>query len=229
MKEKTTERIDIEKLLEDGKIIQIKPQGYSMYPLLLPGRDEVQIEKTDITKAKRGDVLLYRRQEGILVLHRVYRRTKDGLYMVGDNQLKSRGQEAVDSKFPNGLPHSTLVTDRKQTYFKMNVKDHQVCLAHLLRNAEYLNELDAKQDWSRRFIHLLAHAIDLRRNNTITQRKIKVLKTKMKNLLGESLSHLDDEEIDFAAMVPMQVYNSIGNEAECRQGCQLSFGMEPSP
>ena len=108
-------------------------------------------------------------------------------------QLKSRGQEAVDSKFPNGLPHSTLVTDRKQTYFKMNVKDHQVCLAHLLRNAEYLNELDAKQDWSRRFIHLLAHAIDLRRNNTITQRKIKVLKTKMKNLLGESLSHLDDE------------------------------------
>ena len=59
MKEKTTERIDIEKLLEDGKIIQIKPQGYSMYPLLLPGRDEVQIEKTDITKAKRGDVLLY--------------------------------------------------------------------------------------------------------------------------------------------------------------------------
>lgn len=108
-------------------------------------------------------------------------------------QLKSRGQEAVDSKFPNGLPHSMLVTDRKQTYFKMNVKDHQVCLAHLLRNAEYLNELDAKQDWSRRFIHLLAHAIDLRRNNTITQRKIKVLKTKMKNLLGESLSHLDDE------------------------------------
>lgn len=108
-------------------------------------------------------------------------------------QLKSRGQEAVDSKFPNGLPHSTLVTDRKQTYFKMNVKDHQVCLAHLLRNAEYLNELDTKQDWSRRFIHLLAHAIDLRRNKTITQRKIKALKTKMKNLLGESLSHLDEE------------------------------------
>ena len=108
-------------------------------------------------------------------------------------QLKSRGQEAVDSKFPNGLPHSTLVTDRKQTYFKMNVKDHQVCLAHLLRNAEYLNELDTKQDWSRRFIHLLVHAIDLRRNKTITQRKIKVLKTKMKNLLGESLSHLDEE------------------------------------
>jgi transposase len=108
-------------------------------------------------------------------------------------QLKSRGQEAIGSKFPNGLPNSTLVTDRHQSYFKMNVKNHQVCLAHLLRNAEYLNELDTKQNWSRRFIRLIGHAIDLRRNNNITSRKIKVLKTKMRNLLGESLTHLDHE------------------------------------
>ena len=108
-------------------------------------------------------------------------------------QLKSRGQQAIDSKFPNGLPNSTLVTDRHRSYFNMNVKDHQVCLAHLLRNAEYLNELDTKQDWSRRFIHLISHAIDLRRAGDITKRKIKVLNTQMKNLLGESLTHLDEE------------------------------------
>ena len=108
-------------------------------------------------------------------------------------QMKSRGQQAIDSKFPNGLPNSTLVTDRYRSYFNMNVKDHQVCLAHLLRNAEYLNELDTKQDWSRRFIHLITHAIDLKRAGDITKRKIKVLNTKMKNLLGESLTHLDDE------------------------------------
>ena len=108
-------------------------------------------------------------------------------------QLKSRGQEAIDSRFPNGLPNSTLVTDRHQSYFKMNVKNHQVCLAHLLRNAEYLNELDTKQDWSRRFAHLITHSIELRRQGNITIRKIKVLKTKMKNLLGESLTHLDEE------------------------------------
>ena len=108
-------------------------------------------------------------------------------------QVKSRGMEAIDSKFPKGLPNSTLVTDRHRSYFKMDVKDHQVCLAHLLRNAEYLNELDKKQDWSRRFVHLIGHAISLRREGNITQRKIKVLKTKMKNLLGESLTHLDEE------------------------------------
>ena len=56
--------------------------------------------------------------------------------------MKSRGQQAIDSKFPNGLPNITLVTDRYQSYFKMNVRNHQVCLAHLLRNAENLHELD---------------------------------------------------------------------------------------
>ena len=108
-------------------------------------------------------------------------------------QMKSRGMEAIDTKFPNGLPSSTLVTDRHHSYFKMKVKEHQVCLAHLLRNAEYLNELDTKQDWSRRFLRLIRHSMDIRRESCITPRKIKILKTKMRNLLGESLTHLDDE------------------------------------
>lgn len=108
-------------------------------------------------------------------------------------QMKSRGMEAIDTKFPNGLPNSTLVTDRHHSYFKMKVKEHQVCLAHLLRNAEYLNELDTRQDWSRRFLRLIRHSMDIRRDRCITPRKIKILKTKMKNLLGESLTHLDDE------------------------------------
>ena len=108
-------------------------------------------------------------------------------------QVKSRGMEAIDSKFPNGLPNSTLVTDRHRSYFKMNVKDHQVCLAHLLRNAEYLNELDTGQDWSRRFIQLISHAIEIRRLGNITKRKTKLLKSKMQKLLGENLTHLDGE------------------------------------
>lgn len=107
--------------------------------------------------------------------------------------MNSREHKAIDAKSPNGLPHSTLVTDRHRSYFNMNVKNQQVCLPHLLRNAEYLNELDTGQDWSRRFIHLLMHAIELRRNGEITLRKIKILKTKMRKLLGESLTHLDKE------------------------------------
>ena len=33
------EQIDIEQLLRDGYTIQIKPQGYSMYPMFVPDRD----------------------------------------------------------------------------------------------------------------------------------------------------------------------------------------------
>ncbi|MGM9706798.1 MAG: transposase [Prevotella sp.] len=41
-------------------------------------------------------------------------------------QNKSRGQKAIDEKFPNGLPNTILVTDRHQSYFNMEVKGHQV-------------------------------------------------------------------------------------------------------
>lgn len=81
----------IEQLLADGNRVQIAPRGYSMYPLIVPGRDYAIIEKTDVSKGKRGDVMLYRRKEGILVLHRVYRHTKEGYYMVGDNQKEIEG------------------------------------------------------------------------------------------------------------------------------------------
>ena len=50
--------IDIEQLLADGKTIKIKPQGYSMYPLFVPGRDEACIERTDFSSLKRGDVII---------------------------------------------------------------------------------------------------------------------------------------------------------------------------
>lgn len=100
---------DIEKLLAEGNIIQIKPQGYSMYPLLVPGRDEaivapvngvrVEAENStlsapdgmDIAGLKRGDVVLYRRDKSILVLHRIWKRHGDKFYLVGDNQKEIEG------------------------------------------------------------------------------------------------------------------------------------------
>lgn len=100
---------DIEQLLAEGNIIQIKPKGYSMYPLLVPGRDEaivapvgdkssVKVEGdtavrmyTDADGLKRGDVVLYRRDQGILVLHRIWKRRGDKFYLVGDNQKELEG------------------------------------------------------------------------------------------------------------------------------------------
>lgn len=86
-----SDKIDLEQLLREGNIIRIKPQGYSMYPLFIPGRDEALIQQTDYTDCHRNDVVLYRRDQGILVLHRICRITSHGFYMVGDNQYEIEG------------------------------------------------------------------------------------------------------------------------------------------
>ena len=92
----TSPKIDLEQLLRDGNIIRIKPQGYSMYPLFVPGRDEACIERTDFSSLKRGDVILYRRDKSILVLHRIWKITGDSFYMVGDNQTEIEGPLRAD-------------------------------------------------------------------------------------------------------------------------------------
>ncbi len=83
--------VDIEALLAEGKSIRIHPQGYSMYPLFVPGRDEAVIAPANTEMLKRGDVVLYRREGSILVLHRIWKRTGEGLFMVGDNQKVIEG------------------------------------------------------------------------------------------------------------------------------------------
>ena len=79
--------LDIEQLLKQGNVIRIKPQGTSMYPLFVPGRDEACIERTDFSSLKRGDVILY---------HRIWKITGNSFYMVGDNQTEIEGPLRAD-------------------------------------------------------------------------------------------------------------------------------------
>ena len=71
---------EIEPLLKAGVCIQIHPQGYSMYPFIDPRRDEVVLAGIEDGSAlRRGDVVLYRRENGMLVLHRIYKIGQDGM------------------------------------------------------------------------------------------------------------------------------------------------------
>ena len=90
-KDNVDSQADLEQLLRDGNIIRIKPQGFSMYPLFIPGRDEALIQQVPVASLKRNDVALYRRDQGILVLHRIVRVTSEGYYMTGDNQYEIEG------------------------------------------------------------------------------------------------------------------------------------------
>lgn len=85
------EKIEIEKLLKQGETVQVQTNGNSMYPLLIPNRDWVRIRQTDTEELKRGDVILYRRKDSILVLHRVWKRSGDDFYLLGDNQVEIEG------------------------------------------------------------------------------------------------------------------------------------------
>ncbi|MCD7956239.1 MAG: S24/S26 family peptidase [Lachnospiraceae bacterium] len=92
------QKADIEQLLAEGRVIQLKPRGTSMYPMFVEGRDEAVIDPIKkVTQAdgslrlRRGDVVLYRRDGGILVLHRISRCAQEGYYLVGDNQSVEEG------------------------------------------------------------------------------------------------------------------------------------------
>ena len=108
------EKQDVERLLLEGNTVQFYPTGLSMYPFLIGGRDEAVVAPADGEKLRRGDVLLYRRVGGILVLHRLVRTKKEGLYFTGDNQTEIEGplaREMVRGKLVGfvrkGKRHST--------------------------------------------------------------------------------------------------------------------------
>ena len=74
-------------LLEEEKVeaLPLLVTGGSMSPFLIGGRDTVFLSRLD-RPARRGDILLYRRDNGGYVLHRVYRAEAEVLTMVGDAQ-----------------------------------------------------------------------------------------------------------------------------------------------
>ena len=62
--------------------------GCSMTPFLVPGRDTVYLSRLE-RPVQRGDILLYQRDSGQYVLHRVWKVEKDGSFtMVGDAQTE---------------------------------------------------------------------------------------------------------------------------------------------
>ena len=116
--------------------------------------------------------------------------TKDLTYIYPHT---SRGKEAIDTHFPKGLPRSWLVTDRHASYFNVFVKGHQVCLAHLLRELTYLNELVPTQEWSGKMKTLLQEAIHKRK--TLPWKKIdgEKLMRRFNDLLSEKVDHLHED------------------------------------
>ncbi len=87
----TTEYISaLGELLAAGQTVHLPVAGNSMLPLLVHNRDNVTLERSD-TPLKKGDIVLYQRQSGEYILHRICRVTGDGFYAVGDAQQSIEG------------------------------------------------------------------------------------------------------------------------------------------
>ncbi|MDR2969145.1 MAG: IS66 family transposase [Tannerellaceae bacterium] len=109
-------------------------------------------------------------------------------------QDSSRGIAAVEKHYPNHFPKSVMVSDRHGTYFKLKVKEHQVCIPHILRNTTYLSELDTGQTWSKRLIELLQEAIHYRKEvSDVTQSAIQEYAQRLDGLLSENLDALHED------------------------------------
>ena len=72
--------------------------------------------------------------------------------------VKSRGFSTINKFFPNGFPNATYVSDALSAQLKTNAVRHQLCLAHLLRELNYFDEL-YHHKWSIDMSDLLRKAI----------------------------------------------------------------------
>lgn len=74
----------IDEVISSGGEFQFKPNGISMLPLIRPGVDTVTLVSPG--EIKKTDIVLYRRDNGKFVLHRVMLVRKKDYVMCGDNQ-----------------------------------------------------------------------------------------------------------------------------------------------
>ena len=82
-----------EDIIEKSGFYAAPVHGMSMYPLLKNRRDSVYV--TNPENLKKYDVVLFRRSNGQLVLHRILKLTEDTAFICGDNEYQ---KEKIERK-----------------------------------------------------------------------------------------------------------------------------------
>ena len=81
---------NIERSIKELGYAVVPITGTSMLPLLKEGRDLVELEPCSQERLKKGNVVLYKKNDGTLVLHRIIK-TENGEFftVLGDHQFKN--------------------------------------------------------------------------------------------------------------------------------------------
>lgn len=110
---------------------------------------------------------------------------------------KSRKGQELEDRFGDSLERMTAVTDRHSAYFALHFLNHQVCLAHLLRECQYLNDLDKEQQWSKSVENLFQEAIHERNQKPTESIDPKSWLERLDKLIEENLSKLNEKFTTF--------------------------------
>ena len=108
-----------------------------------------------------------------------------------------RGSKVLADKFGDSLERMTAVTDRHSAYFALHFLNHQVCLAHLLRELQYLSELNTEQEWSGKVTNLFREAIHERNTNPNDVIDKVSWTRRLDNLLKQNIEELGKKFITF--------------------------------
>lgn len=104
----------------------------------------------------------------------------------------NRGYQTILDNFPSGLPNSYLGHDRWAAHFQCPSKGHQICMSHILRELNFLEEL-YQSKWAVKFKILIQRALNKKRAMNINDYGIKNtarnnIMAKLKLLLRQFIS-----------------------------------------
>ena len=109
-------------------------------------------------------------------------------------QSQSRGYKTIQETFPAGLPEVVLVHDRWAPHFRCEAHHHQICLAHLFRDLNYVVQVHAS-DWAESLKSILKRATALNNeagyDGLSGNRARSELESSITNLLGHKLPDKD--------------------------------------
>jgi transposase len=99
----------------------------------------------------------------------------------------SRSKQVIIDTFPEGLPNSILCSDRLAAQLSTFAKGHQLCLAHLMRDLNYLIQVE-NYTWAIDFKILLKEAIQLKQKQDsypVNDPKCIAIEQKLTDLLSD--------------------------------------------
>jgi hypothetical protein len=125
--------------LAEGKSVTVTARGNSMRPMLCDLRDRLTLSPCDVDALGIGDVIMYKRRDGSIVVHRIVDKDGNNFILMGDCQAYREG---------NVCPDQVLA---KLTAFKRKNKEYSCLDRRYLRYASFWT---GSYFWRRVYIRL---------------------------------------------------------------------------